>query len=135
MVCPYCKKDSQVVNSRHQKRANSVWRRRKCTNCGAIWTSVEHIDYATVWRVSKGKHLVDFTPETLYVSLYEALKHKKTAVQDAKHICDTVLQKLAAKHTAVLPADLITQSAHDILRRYDKTAAAVYKATHDDRHN
>ena len=130
MVCPYCKKDSQVVNSRHQKRANSVWRRRKCTNCGAIWTSLERIEYASTWRVRKGRTLTDFRLETLLISLYEALKHRKTPDIDAKYICDTVITKLASKKLAELPIELITATAHDILRRYDKVAAGLYNATH-----
>ena len=130
MVCPYCKKDSSVVNSRAQKRTNSVWRRRKCDSCNAIWTSVERSELHTIWRVSKGGHLLVFRPETLLISLYEALKHRKTADIDAKYVCDTVIQKLSAKHIAVLPQALITKTSHDILRRYDKVAAAVYNATH-----
>ncbi|NBU34277.1 hypothetical protein EB118_07530 [bacterium] len=130
MVCPYCKKDSHVTNSRLQKRANSVWRRRKCTNCGAIWTSLERLDYATVWRVRKGKHLTDFGRETLLISLYEALKHRKSPDIDAKYICDTVIAKLTTKKLVELPATLITTTAHDILRRYDKVAAGLYNATH-----
>lgn len=130
MVCPYCKKDSQVTNSRLQKRSNSVWRRRKCTACGAIWTSLERIEYATVWRVRKDGHLLEFRPETLLISLYEALKHRKTADIDAKYICDTVIAKLLAKNIPELPAELITRTAHDILRRYDKVAASLYLVTH-----
>ena len=130
MKCPYCKKDSQVTNSRHQKRTNSVWRRRKCTNCGAVWTSLERIDYATTWRVRKGKHLTDFRVETLLISLYEALKHRKSSDVDAKYVCDTVIAKLSTKKLAELPAELITTTAYDILRRYDKVAAGLYAATH-----
>jgi transcriptional repressor NrdR len=130
MVCPYCKKDSQVTNSRHQKRSNSVWRRRKCLGCGAIWTSLERPDYATVWLVRKGKHLTDFRAETLLISLYEALKHRKSADIDAKYICDTVIAKLNNKKLAELPVELITHTSYDILRRYDKVAAGLYNATH-----
>jgi len=130
MVCPYCKNDSHVTNSRLQKRSNSVWRRRKCASCGAIWTSLERPEYATVWRVRKGKHLTDFRPEKLLISLYEALKHRKSPDIDAKYICDTVIAKLTTKKLAELPATLITTTAHDILRRYDKVAAGLYNATH-----
>jgi len=130
MVCPYCKKDSHVVNSRHQKRPNSVWRRRKCVSCGAVWTSLERIELSTVWRVRTGNHLLDFRPETLLISLYEALKHRKTADIDAKYVCDTVIAKLARHNTPELPAELIKKTAYDILRRYDKVAASLYLVTH-----
>jgi transcriptional repressor NrdR len=130
MVCPYCKKDSQVTNSRLQKRPNSVWRRRKCVNCGAVWTSHERIELATVWRVRKDNHLTDFRPETLLISLYEALKHRKTADIDSKYVCDTVIAKLARQNSAELSTELIKKTAHDILRRYDKVAASLYLVTH-----
>jgi transcriptional regulator NrdR family protein len=80
--------------------------------------------------VRKDGHLLEFRPETLLISLYEALKHKKTADIDAKYICDTVIAKLATKNTPELSTELITRTAHDILRRYDKVAASLYLVTH-----
>ena len=71
-----------------------------------------------------------FRPETLLISLYEALRHKKTADIDAKYVCDTVMQKLMAKRLVIIPTTLIAQTAYDVLRRYNKPAAAVYKAQH-----
>jgi transcriptional repressor NrdR len=130
MVCPYCSHDSQVTNSRHQKRANSVWRRRKCLGCSAIWTTSEAPQAPTIYRVSKDQHMVVFRPETLLISLYESLRHKKTADIDAKYVFDTVMNKLQAKHLAVIPTQLIAKTAHDVLRRYNKPASAVYKAQH-----
>ena len=107
-----------------------MWRRRKCTACSAIWTSLERPEASTVWRVQQNGHLLSFSYETLYISLYEALKHKKTAVQDAKHLTDTVMQKLTANKKAILSTELITQTTYDILRRYNKLAAELYKTTH-----
>lgn len=130
MVCPYCTHDSIVTNSRHQKRSNSVWRRRKCLSCGAIWTSLEAPQASTIYRVIKDKHMQVFRPETLLISLYESLRHKKTADVDAKYVFDTIMNKLQAKHLAIIPAQAIAKTAHDVLRRYDKPAAAVYKAQH-----
>lgn len=40
MNCPECRKDrNDVVDSR--KNPETVWRRRKCRECGATWTTVE----------------------------------------------------------------------------------------------
>ena len=128
MVCPYCSCDSKVTNSRLQKRSNSVWRRRNCLKCGAVWTTVEAIQAPTTYRVSKHEQVTEFKPETLLISLYEALRHKKTAEQDAAYVLSTVMQKLQAKKLALWPTELITQTAYDVLRRYDAPAGAVYKA-------
>lgn len=130
MKCLKCKSESNVANSRLQKRSNSVWRRRNCPVCGATWTTLEHSDYASAWRVSKDGHLLDFRQEILYISLYEALKHRKTPATDAAYVLQTILAKLLTHKTALLPRALISKTSYDILRRYDKPAAAVYKATH-----
>ena len=68
------------------------------------------------------------TPELLLISLYEALRHRKTAATDAAALCDTVIQKLKATNEAVIPTTEIRKTALRVLERFDKTAAAVYKA-------
>lgn len=128
MVCIYCSGDSKVTNSRLQKRSNSVWRRRKCLLCGAVWTSVEATEARSAYRVSKGNSVHDFTPELLLISLYEALRHRKTAVTDAAALCDTVIQQLQKKRRATIYSADIKKTSHAVLLHFDKTAAAVYLA-------
>ncbi len=128
MVCIYCGRKSHVTNSRLQKRTNSVWRRRECLDCGALWTTVEAPESRSAYRVSKDDSIHELQAETLLISLYEALKHRKTAVTDAAALRDTILQKLLAKNEAIIPANEIKKTALQVLGRFDKTAAAVYKA-------
>lgn len=130
MVCPYCLADSVVTNSRLQKRTNGVWRRRKCPACGVVWTSLERSEPGSVWRFGSDGKLHVFRPQKLLISLYEACRHRRTADVDAAYIADTVLQKLIAKKQAVIERELVTKISYDVLRHYDKTAAAVYKAQH-----
>lgn len=130
MVCIYCRHDSRVVNTRLQKRSNTVWRRRKCVNCGALWTSLERSDYATTWRVDQNGHLLVFQYETLYTSIYEALKHRKSPVTDATYITKTVIEKLLKSQAAIFSTATLVKTTYNILRRYDKLAAELYKTTH-----
>jgi transcriptional repressor NrdR len=127
MVCIYCGGDTQVTNSRLQKRANTVWRRRKCLECGAIWTSLEAPEARSAFRVIKNESMHEFSPETLMISLYEALRHRKTAVTDAAALTHTVLSELYKKRVAALSTADIKKTAHAVLSRFDKTAAAVYQ--------
>lgn len=128
MVCIYCGGKSHVTNSRFQKRANSVWRRRECLVCGAIWTSVEASESRSAYRVSKDNSILELQTETLLISLYEALRHRKSAVTDAAALRDTILQQLLARNQAIIPTSEIKITALQVLGRFDKTAAAVYKA-------
>ena len=129
MVCIYCFHDSKVINSRLQKRANSVWRRRQCLACHAIWTTVERTEARLAYRVTKGSEMHDFIPEQLLISLYVALRHRKTAVSDAGALYVTVFQLIQKNQQSVVSTFEIKKAAYTVLKRFDKTAAAVYKAT------
>ena len=129
MVCIYCGSKTEVTNSRLQKRSNSVWRRRHCPACGAIWTSLEVPEARSAFRVMQGESMHEFEPETLMISLYEALRHRKTAATDAAALSQTVINMLYKKREAIIQTAEIKNTALLVLGRFDKTAAAVYKAT------
>ena len=130
MNCPYCGSDSKVTNSRQQKKSNSVWRRRECKRCHAIWTTEEHFRADSVFKVSIDELLLDFAPEKLTNSLYRALKHRKTAESDAKHLTRTVMNKLQDFRRPIIPKQVISDTVIGVLKNYDKLAADLYKATH-----
>ncbi len=132
MVCIYCGGDTQVINSRLQKRPNQVWRRRKCQNCGAVFSTHELAAYDTAWRVktAQGK-LVPFNRNKLLISLYKSLEHRASALDDATALTDTIIGKLLAKKlNGTLPAPEITKTTLEILKRLDKPAAVHYQAFH-----
>jgi len=79
MVCIYCSGDTQVINSRLQKRPNQVWRRRKCLECGATFTTHELAAYEGSWRVkSSSAGLQPFNKNKLFLSLYKSLATANT---------------------------------------------------------
>jgi transcriptional regulator NrdR family protein len=130
MVCPYCRNHSSVTNSRHQKRTNSVWRRRRCIQCLAVWTTLETLQSAGTFKVTSNRVLVDFKPEMLLISLYEALRHRKTSESDAQYIHGTIVSKLQQTNQPVFTTALIANTAYGVLRNYDKLAADLYRAHH-----
>jgi transcriptional regulator NrdR family protein len=130
MICPYRSSDSKVTNSRLQKRSNSVWRRRHCLNCGAIWTTVESMKGSITFKVLKDEDLVDFRPEILLISLYECLKHRKTPETDAQYIFETVVGNLQSLKEPIFSTNLIATTCHKVLKNYDKLSADLYKTLH-----
>jgi len=130
MNCPHCDNDSKVTNSRAQTKSNSVWRRRECKSCQAIWTTEEHLLAPSVFKVSRNDQILDFAPEKLTASLATALRHRKSADRDAKHLTRTIMNKLQQNQQQIIPITLIIDTSHIVLRNYDKLAADLYKATH-----
>jgi transcriptional regulator NrdR family protein len=74
--------------------------------------------------------VVDFRPELLLISLYEALRHRKTPATDAQYVHGTVLEKLQKTNQPVYTTQLISESCYKVLKNYDKLAADLYKALH-----
>ena len=133
MVCIQCGQDTQVTNSRHQKRSNQVWRRRQCRVCGLVFTTEEKIDYSASWRVrDTNGQLRPFAPLKLTLSLYRSLGHRSTALEDASQLAQTIIHKLPVQ-LGVIEQATITQTTLVALRRFDKAACTHYEAHHSHR--
>lgn len=131
MVCVYCSSETSVANSRHQKRANHVWRRRKCGNCGAIFTTTEVVDDAQALSVNRLGHLEPFSRDNLFVTVYDSLKHRKSALDDAKALTATIMSNVyAIAEDATVERDAIVTVATAVLERFDSVAATHYRAFH-----
>ena len=131
MVCPYCSHETRVSNSRPQKRTNGIWRRRACINCGAVFSSTEQIDFEKSIVVSMNNAYTPFLRDKLFLSVYESLKHRKTALRDATALTYTIISHvLIHVNDGVVSGDDIGRTSVDVLNRFDKTAATYFTAYH-----
>ena len=132
MVCVQCGGQTQVINSRHQKRANQVWRRRRCRECGAVFTSEESAAYGASWAVqSPSGALTPFSRDKLLLSLHRSLQHRKTALEDASGLADTVIKKLSGAVTdGVIESRAVVHAVQVALSRFDQAASTHYAAFH-----
>jgi transcriptional regulator NrdR family protein len=135
MVCIYCASPTDVVNSRQQKRGNTVWRRRRCSQCTNVFTTTEAPDLSATFRVpskANSAKLLPFSRDKLFMSLYESCKHRPAALSDASSLTTTIISGLLKDQpqAGLLHRKHIAQTAHHLLSRFDKTAASVYLAYH-----
>ena len=132
MVCIYCGSKTQVFNSRSQKRSNQVWRRRRCYNCLAVFTTLEAVDTGATWLVELvNGSKVTFERDTLFLSLYDCLKHIDDPVRAAKSLTETIIPKLTPLVTAgVVKRSAIVSTAQVTLQRFDTVAGMQYAALH-----
>ena len=131
MKCIYCGSDTSVSNSRHQKRNNHVWRRRNCTDCGAVFTSSESADFFKSLSVKHTGKLQPFSRDKLFLSIYDSLKHRKSPINDATWLTDTVIGLMyPVIISATVDSQEITKCAVKVLKRFDKVAMTHYSAFH-----
>lgn len=133
MVCIYCGNKTETINSRLQKRRNSVWRRRRCQTCGAVFTSIEQAAYdVSLAFEDRASHITPFQREALFLSLYEACRHRPQALAEAADLTDTVIRKLLNTYVhngTVRRADLLAV-ASETLGAFDNAAQIHYTAYH-----
>ena len=80
--------------------------------------------------ITSQKALESFQRDILFESIKDSLQHRKTALEDASAITDTVLAMLLRLKQPKLEKTTITEATHSVLARFDPTAAAVYSAKH-----
>lgn len=131
MICIYCGSDTKVINSRHQKRANNVWRRRQCIQCNTVFSTIEAPDTTLSITVRKQKALEPFSRDHLFISVYESLKHRKSAQMDATGLTATILTAIySLAEDSVIDRAVIVTITTTVLERFDPIAATHYKAFH-----
>lgn len=130
MVCIYCQNKTQVSNSRLQKRNNSIWRRRVCTVCDQIFTTIERADLQSSLTIKSPKGLQPLDRDRLLISIFESCKHRPRALQEASDLTNTVVGNVL-QHSS--PDGIIEQDALDaiiiaVLERFDTASATIYAA-------
>lgn len=131
MICINCFSPlTKVVNSRPNKKQPLIWRRRRCTQCGTIFTTLERPSLAHTRSVHTPSGEQPFNLGKLIISLSEAFMHdpvqRETAVLELAY---TIEMQLATE-TEIMTPDDIAAIAHQVLKRYDELAAVQYAAKH-----
>lgn len=133
MVCIYCHSKTRVTNSRSSKKHVSTWRRRQCAQCRAIFSTRERPDYEGSIRVAStsSEALEPFLRDKLFVSVFLSVSHRKTALEDASALTDTIITLLLAHyHAGIVKTSEIIETTAKILGNFDQAAATYYTAHH-----
>lgn len=130
MICIHCgNPKTSVTNSRPHKKRPSVWRRRSCPQCGAVFTTQETIDVSDQLAVTHTDGSKSaFSVPVLMLSLSTVLQHRANQAEDAFWLSQTIAEKLYVSELAPLETADIIQAAYKVLDHYDPAAAMQYGA-------
>lgn len=131
MICIYCDSETRVTNSRLQKRSNQIWRRRKCTACGAVFTSHEAIDLSSSLIVDYGALQKPLLIDKLFTEVLLALQDQKDCYVTAREITSTVIAELLKlPEKPIFKSQTISQIAAKVLKRFNRQAWLRYVSEH-----
>lgn len=132
MVCLYCSGETSVVNSRKQRKNNHIWRRRRCLDCSALFTSVETPVLSSAWRVQgRNGNFKPFSRDKLLISILNSCRHRKEPLKDAMGLTSTTINKIGPHiRLATIKTTLIAKLTAEGLKHFDKAAFVQYQAYH-----
>lgn len=131
MKCLYCGGQTEVTNSRHQKRSNQVWRRRQCKRCKAVFTSHEALELSSALFVQSRASTKPFLPDKLYTEVLLALQDRPNCYSEARELTGTIIQKLLKiGDKPYLQPKQISQASAEVLKRFNKRAWMRYATEH-----
>lgn len=120
----------RVTNSRQGTKRPSVWRRRKCLNCGFIFTTYEEISLDQL-TVTAGKHTIPFSDARLLLSISRCLEHKdEKKAEHAKWLSHHIISELVKQKSNTISTGAITMLTFETLKRFDELASIQYAARH-----
>ena len=132
MICINCfYVKTSVANSRSQKNASKIWRRRVCPQCNHIFTTYEKPSLEDTAILGASGDRTPFSRSKLCLSIANALEHDIVAKQlHSLALAETVEQLLLREIRQPSVAD-IAAITHQVLKRFDELAGLQYAARHE----
>lgn len=135
MVCPFCLyKKTEIFNSRAGARLNATWRRRRCTQCSAQFTTYESADPGSILSVKAGRDITPYSHNKLLLELAQVCDHRVDIDESVPYLTGTIEQKLFRKaaegqERAITKAAILSATL-ETLQHYDTVAYVKYASRH-----
>ena len=132
MRCPFCGYESTAVkDSRSADDNTTIRRRRHCSDCGARFTTVEHVQLLNLRVKKRNGEIEPFKREKLFQSIKLAL-HKRPVDDDKiEKIVNSIIRRLELNGEVDIPATQIGAIVMETLQDLDSVAyvrfASFYK--------
>lgn len=132
MVCPNClNSQTQVYNSRHVKKNNSTWRRRRCKICNFTFTTIESLDLSSFIKIKKNNKLEPYSKAKLSLSIANSCRHLDNSNEATFYLLDTIEKEiLHTKKEGIISVSVIVKICLRILKHYNTRAFLRYITEH-----
>jgi transcriptional repressor NrdR len=136
MKCPYCSAaTTRVVDKRDSEDRSVTRRRRKCSACGARFTTYERSERASLIVVKKDGRREEFSREKLRAGVTKACAKRPVSAGAIEQVLNDVEAELRRREGPEVSHQVIGEVVMDRLRQLDNVAyirfASVYRAFAD----
>jgi len=136
MRCPFCgADDSKVIDSRLSAEADSIRRRRSCSECNERFTTYETAELTIPRLIKRDESRVVFDQDKLRASFLKALEKRPVSIDAIDSAIKGILHRLRATGEREVASRLVGDWVMDALRELDEVAyvrfASVYRSFQD----
>jgi transcriptional repressor NrdR len=132
MRCPFCgHSNTSVKDSRATEDNAMIRRRRHCPECGARFTTVEHVQLLSLRVKKKSGNIEPFKQEKIFSSLKLALRKRPIDEEKIEKITNSIIRRLESCGELEISSHIIGEIVMETLHDLDSVAyvrfASVYK--------
>ena len=136
MRCPFCgADDSKVIDSRLSAEADSIRRRRLCTDCNERFTTYETAELVLPRLIKRDESRAVFDENKLRASFLRALEKRPVSIDAVDSAVKKIIHQLRATGDREVPSRLVGDWVMDALHKLDEVAyvrfASVYRSFQD----
>ena len=136
MRCPFCgADDSKVIDSRLSAEADSIRRRRLCTDCNERFTTYETAELILPRLIKRDESRAVFDENKLRASFLRALEKRPVSIDAVDSAVKRIIHQLRATGDREVPSRLVGDWVMDALHKLDEVAyvrfASVYRSFQD----
>jgi transcriptional repressor NrdR len=128
MKCPFCKKDTKVLESRESE--NSLRRRRECEKCGKRFTTYERIETTNILVVKRNGERELFNRDKVRSGITRSVQKRPITSQQIEKMLDEIEEECKKSRKGEVASTRIGELVMQKLKRLDKVAyirfASVY---------
>lgn len=130
MRCPYCGElETRVVDSRPV--GDGIRRRRKCSGCGARFTTYERVQQANIFVVKKDGRREEYNRSKLYAGVRKACEKRPLRTGAVDKLVDSIEADIYRTGKVEVPSSLIGDLVIEGLKKLDHIAyirfASIYR--------
>ncbi len=136
MRCPFCgAEDTKVIDSRLSAEADSIRRRRSCSECNERFTTYETAELTLPRLIKRDESRVAFDEDKLRSSFLKALEKRPVSIDAVDSAIKGIIHRLRATGEREVASRLVGDWVMDALRELDEVAyvrfASVYRSFQD----
>lgn len=132
MKCPFCGHEStSVKDSRAIEDNTGIRRRRHCLECGARFSTVEHVQLLPLKVRKKGDRVEPFQREKIVQAMERALHKRPVDSERVERIINSIVRQLESLGETEIPSSTIGEMIMKTLSDLDEVAyvrfASIYR--------